>query len=139
MPKPSRIAVATAAILTAFSAGNHWRPAMPHAHAVGTMPMMHDHANARGTIPIVAADPNQVVIDDFAFGPATLIVSPGTEVVWINADDEPHTVTATGDKPLFKSPPLDTKDKFSFVFKDPGTYAYFCTLHPRMQGTVIVR
>src|SRR5665213_638226 len=139
MPRLSRIAAAAAAILIAFAAGNYWRPPVPHAHAVSTAPMAHQPGAAHGATPIAAPGPNRVVIDNFAFGPATLTVSAGTEVVWINEDDEPHTVTASGDKPLFKSPPLDTHDKFSFVFKEPGTYAYFCTLHPRMQGVVIVR
>jgi plastocyanin len=79
-----------------------------------------------------------VAIDDFAFGPAVLKVRRGTRVVWTNKDDEPHTVVADGDPHLWRSPPLDTDDSFSFVFDKPGTYKYFCTIHPRMQGTVIV-
>ena len=79
-----------------------------------------------------------VAIADFAFGPSTLAVKRGTKVTWTNKDDEPHTVVADGDPRLWKSPPLDTDDSFSFVFDHPGTYKYFCTIHPRMQGTVIV-
>jgi len=139
MPRLSRAAAATAAILIAFAAGSYWRLAVPHAHAVVAMPMEHQPGAAHGAKPIAAPGPSQVMIDNFAFGPATLTVAAGTEVVWINEDEEPHTVTASGDKPLFKSPPLDTHDKFSFVFKKPGTYAYFCALHPRMWGIIIVR
>ncbi|MBN9511634.1 MAG: cupredoxin family copper-binding protein [Alphaproteobacteria bacterium] len=78
-----------------------------------------------------------VIIDNFAFQPAQLTVDAGTTVVWTNRDDIPHTV-ASGDSTL-RSPPLDTGDVFRFAFTQKGTYRYFCTLHPHMQGTVIVR
>jgi plastocyanin len=79
-----------------------------------------------------------VAIDDFAFGPARITVQRGTKVTWTNKDDDVHTVVADGDPKLWKSPPLDTDDSFSFVFDKPGTYKYICTIHPRMQGTVVV-
>ena len=60
----------------------------------------------------------------------------GTTVTWINADDAPHTVVSS--TKLFKSSALDTEDKFSFTFTTPGTYEYFCSLHPHMTGTVVV-
>jgi len=87
----------------------------------------------------VAAAPNEIVIDNFAFAPKTLTVAPGTEVVWINRDDEPHTVFYSGEAKLFRSPALDTDEKFSFVFKEPGTYSYYCSVHPHMTATIIVR
>jgi plastocyanin len=59
-------------------------------------------------------------------------------VKWINRDGEPHTVTSQGAAKLLKSSPLDTDDSFAFTFDDAGTYKYFCTLHPHMQGTVVV-
>lgn len=74
----------------------------------------------------------------FAFVPATLTVPAGTKVTWTNRDDTPHTVTSAAKPPLFKSGALDTDDSFAWVFDTPGTYGYFCTLHPHMQGTVIV-
>jgi len=80
---------------------------------------------------------SEVKIDNFSFGPATLTVTPGTTVTWTNRDDIPHTVVS--DDKTFKSKVLDTDEKFSFTFTKPGTYAYFCSLHPKMTGKVIVQ
>jgi plastocyanin len=80
-----------------------------------------------------------VVIDNFAFAPATLTVAPGTQVVWINHDDEPHTVTSVDGGRTFKSPALGTDDKFTFTFAKPGTYKYFCSIHRYMAGTIEVK
>jgi plastocyanin len=79
-----------------------------------------------------------VTIDDFAFGPGTITVKRGTTVTWTNKDDDAHTVVSAADPKLWKSPALDTDDHFSFTFNDPGTYKYICSVHPRMQGTVVV-
>jgi plastocyanin len=98
-----------------------------------------DHAAAPTAAKPVAAAGNQVVIDDFAFGPATLTVAVGTKVVWTNDDADPHTVTSEADPKLFKSPALDTGDTFAFTFDKPGTYRYFCSIHPHMQGIVVVQ
>ena len=78
-----------------------------------------------------------VSIDNFTFSPAELTVAPGTTVSWTNADDIPHTVTASDRS--FKSKPLDTNDHFAFTFTKPGDYAYFCSLHPHMTGKIIVK
>lgn len=86
-----------------------------------------------------APAPHGVAIDNFAFGPATLTVPRGTTVTWTNKDDDPHTVVSDGDPKLFKSPALDTEDNFTFTFNQAGTFKYYCTIHPRMQGTVIVQ
>lgn len=83
--------------------------------------------------------PNQVVIDNFAFAPAALTVAPGTQVVWINHDDEPHTVISADGGRTFKSPALGTDDKFTFTFAKPGTYQYFCSIHRYMAGTIVVK
>ena len=80
----------------------------------------------------------QITIDNFSFVPATLMVPAGTEVTWVNHDDIPHTVVSE-DKVTFKSRALDTDEKFSFTFAKPGTYTYFCSLHPKMTGKVIVQ
>jgi plastocyanin len=80
----------------------------------------------------------QVTIDNFSFAPATLTIAPGTEVTWVNHDDIPHTVVSE-DKTTFKSRALDTDEKFSFTFSKPGTYAYFCSIHPKMTAKVIVQ
>ena len=78
-----------------------------------------------------------VKIDNFSFGPATVTVPVGTTVTWTNRDDIPHTVVSTDG--VFKSKALDTDDKFSFVFSKPGTYPYFCSIHPKMTGQIVVQ
>lgn len=90
------------------------------------------------TTPIAAVATNAVAIDNFAFAPAAITVAVGTKVTWTNHDDEVHTVTSSDNPQLFKSEGLDTDDTFSFTFTKPGTYKYFCSIHPRMVGTVIV-
>ena len=81
----------------------------------------------------------EVKIDNFSFGPASLTVAAGTTVVWTNRDDIPHTVVSTDDAKTFKSKVLDTDEKFSFTFSKGGTYPYFCSIHPKMTGKVIVQ
>jgi len=83
----------------------------------------------------LAADA-EVKIDNFTFSPQRLTVKAGTTVTWINEDDIPHTVAS--DTKLFKSKALDTDDKFSFTFTTPGTFDYFCSLHPHMTATIVV-
>jgi 3',5'-cyclic-AMP phosphodiesterase len=89
-----------------------------------------------GAATVVAAEA-QVQIDNFAFTPAAITVKPGTEITWLNRDDIPHTVDSTQGK--FKSAPLDTNDKFQFRFTESGEYPYFCRMHPKMTGKVIVQ
>lgn len=84
-----------------------------------------------------AAQPPQVAIRGYAFVPPTVTVDAGTTVSWVNDDDEPHTVTTT-DKAI-NSPGLDAGQTFSMTFPTAGTYAYFCSIHPQMRGTVVVR
>jgi len=79
----------------------------------------------------------EVKIDNFSFGPTTLTVAVGTMVTWTNRDDIPHTVVS--DDKVFKSKVLDTDEKFSFTFTKPGTYPYFCSVHPKMTGKVVVQ
>jgi plastocyanin len=81
----------------------------------------------------------EVKIDNFSFGPVTLTVPVGTTVTWINRDDIPHTVVSTDDSKTFKSKVLDTDEKFSFTFSKAGNYPYFCSIHPKMTGKVIVQ
>jgi plastocyanin len=88
---------------------------------------------------VARADDAEVIIDNFVFTPATLTVKTGTRVVWKNQDDIPHLVVSDGSPPLFRSKALDTDDSFSTVFDKPGTYHYFCGLHPHMQGTIVVQ
>jgi plastocyanin len=81
----------------------------------------------------------EVKIDNFSFGPQSLRVTVGTTVVWTNRDDIPHTVVSSDDPKTFKSKVLDTDEKFSFTFTKEGTYPYFCSIHPKMTGKVIVQ
>ena len=82
-----------------------------------------------------AAGP-EVDIDQFTFTPQQVTVKAGTTVTWINDDDVPHTVASS--TKFFKSKALDTKDKFSFTFTTPGSYEYFCSIHPHMTGAIVV-
>ena len=86
-----------------------------------------------------APAPTPVVIDNFAFAPKELTIPRGTAVQWINRDGEPHTIVSSADPKAFRSPTLDTGDKYAFMFKEPGTYRYFCSVHPHMRGTIIVQ
>jgi len=79
----------------------------------------------------------QVVVDNFSFTPATAAVPVGTTVTWTNHDDIPHNVVSPERK--FKSPVLDTDEVFSHTFDVAGTYQYYCSIHPRMTGQVVVR
>ena len=91
---------------------------------------------------VLAASPEanlpgvEVSIDNFSFTPPVVTVKPGTQITWINRDDIPHTVVSNEN--VFKSKALDTDDKFSFTLSKPGTYSYFCSLHPRMTAKVVV-
>jgi amicyanin len=77
-----------------------------------------------------------VSIDNFTFNPQKLTVEAGTAVTWTNKDDIPHAIAAVGKE--FKSKVLDTDNSFSFTFTTPGSYDYFCSLHPHMTGTIVV-
>jgi plastocyanin len=78
-----------------------------------------------------------VTIGNFTFKNQVVTVKPGTTVTWTNADDIPHTVTSNNG--VFRSKVLDSGDKFSFTFAKPGQFGYFCSLHPHMTGTIIVK
>jgi plastocyanin len=83
-----------------------------------------------------AAAEAKVTIDNFTFDPPKLTVKAGTIVTWVNRDDIPHTVASS--TRVFKSKALDTDNSFTFTFTTPGSYAYFCSLHPHMTGTIVV-
>jgi plastocyanin len=78
-----------------------------------------------------------VKIDNFVFGPQTITVPVGATVTWTNADDIPHTSVST--EGVFKSKVLDTDEKFSYTFTKAGTYPYYCTIHPKMTGKIVVQ
>ena len=94
--------------------------------------------------PIVTAKTQQpatadVKIDNFSFGPATLTVAVGTTITWTNRDDIPHTVVSADDPKVFKSKVLDTDEESSYTFAKAGTYPYFCSIHPKMTGKIVVQ
>jgi plastocyanin len=76
-------------------------------------------------------------IDNFSFSPGTLTVAVGTTVTWTNRDDIPHTVVST--EGVFKSKVMDTDEKFSYTFSKAGVFPYFCSVHPKMTGKVVVQ
>ncbi len=82
------------------------------------------------------ANTTEVKIDNFSFTPKSMTVKAGAVVTWTNRDDIPHTATSTERK--FASPVLDTDQAFSFKFQEPGSYPYFCKIHPTMTGTIVV-
>ena len=84
-----------------------------------------------------AAPAGTVSIDNFTFSPQALRVKPGTTVTWTNKDDIPHGI-ASSNNAFSKSKALDTDDSYSFTFTAPGTYQYFCYIHPHMVGTIVV-
>ena len=84
-----------------------------------------------------AAPAGAVSIDNFTFTPASLTVKAGTTVTWTNRDDIPHGI-ASQNNGFAKSKALDTDDSYSFTFTTPGTYKYFCYVHPHMTGTIVV-
>jgi plastocyanin len=94
----------------------------------------HSLAIMDATLEQDAARTAEVKIDNFSFNPGSLTVPIGAQVTWINNDDIPHTVVST--KNLFKSSVLDTGEKFAHVFEAPGEYPYYCSIHPKMTGTL---
>jgi 3',5'-cyclic-AMP phosphodiesterase len=100
-----------------------------HPIAITDVPLEEDMKTA-------AAGSKQVVVDNFSFAPAMTAVAAGATVTWTNRDDVPHNIVSTNQK--FKSPVLDTDEQFSHTFDAPGTYKYFCSIHPKMTGQVVV-
>lgn len=111
------------------------------AVALFTLGILLDHRSAmaaQATPTATAAGAvSKIVIADDAFKPVSLSVTVGTQVTWTNQDDDPHTITST--QPLFDSNGLALGDSFSYVFRKPGTYTYYCKVHPFMKGTIIVK
>jgi plastocyanin len=83
------------------------------------------------------AKKNQIVIKDFHFNPQVLTVKSGEKITWINRDEEPHLVVSV-EKQFKKSGPLDTDQEFTITAGAPGTYTYFCSIHPKMTGKIVV-
>jgi plastocyanin len=83
------------------------------------------------------SSPTQIQVDNFSFGPAMLTVPANSTVTWINKDDVPHVIASNDG--LFKSKALDTDDKYSYTFTKAGTYSYYCSIHPKMVGKIVVQ
>jgi len=113
------------------------RPVVLHAALAAALGAMTATLVAAAVMPVAAQnEPAAVAIDNFTFKPQRITVKAGTAVTWTNRDDIPHAIAATGN--LFKSKVLDTDNSYSFTFTTPGSYDYFCSLHPHMTGTVVV-
>jgi plastocyanin len=99
-----------------------------------------NHPIAITDVPLEAdmqtASAHEVLLDNFSFAPAVASVPVGTTITWTNRDDVPHNVVST--EQTFKSPVLDTDEQFAHRFDTAGTYQYFCSIHPRMTGRVVV-
>ena len=106
------------------------------ASALVTMPALRAQNAAAGQ-ETKAPKPIAVDIDNFKFGIISADVAAGTTVTWTNRDDVPHTVVSL--KKVFKSPALDTGEHFSYTFTAAGTFDYYCSVHPRMTGTIVVK
>jgi len=99
-----------------------------------------DHPIAITDLPLEEAPPSaaahDITVDNFKFAPATVSVPAGATVAWTNRDDVPHNIVSTEQR--FKSPVLDTGETFRHRFDTPGAYPYFCSLHPKMTGRIVV-
>ena len=116
------------AIVDTSLAGGHPIPAVPTAAAAAE-----ESARAKRV-----RGPNEIGIDNFQFTPPTLTVKAGTTITWVNDDDVPHLIVNTEQR--FKpSSVLDTGQRFAAKLDKPGTYNYYCSLHPMMQGKVVVQ
>ena len=114
--------------------------ALVMAAALGTVPALRAltaSAAQEAKAPKESAKTVAIDIDNFKFGIVSLEVAAGTTVTWTNRDDVPHTVVSL--KKVFKSPALDTGEHFSYTFMDAGTFDYYCSVHPRMTGTIVVK
>ena len=103
----------------------------------GTMAAQATPSPTQAEVATAAATAPQVTVEQATFGPATLTIHVGATVTWVNHDSDLHTVTST--QGLFASPGLDSGDTFAYRFTTPGTYPYFCAVHPHMKGTIIVQ
>ena len=105
--------------------------------AMAVMAVMPVATGSTGTAVVAADGSIRIGIDNFAFTPKTLMVASGAKVVWTNHDDVPHTVTSRTKQ--FASMALDTDEQFAYQFTTPGTYEYFCAIHPVMTARIIVQ
>jgi plastocyanin len=140
MARAGALGISTSALVALIACGGSSKAAQqPTAMPTMIMPTTTGAATTRTAASAVAVDPNspQVGIDNFNFSPKSLVVPVGTTVTWTNRDDVPHTVTSRDKK--FSSQALDTDERFTFTFTEPGTYAYFCSIHTIMTAEIVVK
>ena len=119
--RPSRICAA----LAAFSLAMACAAALLHT--------------GRTAAAAASAAPPAVSIVHYSFQPGTLTVAKGSTVIWVNKDDDVHTIKGTDGPEAFGSPALDSGNRFGFTFHRAGTYHYICSVHPYMHGVIVVR
>jgi plastocyanin len=86
---------------------------------------------------VAVAATRAVAISGFAFSPSSLTINVGDRITWTNSDSVAHTATATGG--AFDTGDIAEGQSASVRFTKAGTYAYYCTPHPSMTGTIRVR
>ncbi|HWE61267.1 MAG TPA: cupredoxin domain-containing protein [Chloroflexota bacterium] len=127
--------VGAIAISQVSAAGGRHTAAMAPMSAAAMAQM--SHAAAQGPVLMLHRRLVHITISNYAFHPARLEVSPGTRIVWTNTDSDPHTVDST--KNVWSSEALDTDTTFARQFKKTGTFPYYCSIHPFMRATIIVK
>ena len=110
------------------------QPSVGEASAVDS----NTNTGSSATIEVVQAKKYEVPIVGFAFSPKTLTINKGDTVVWTNNDSAPHDVVGTNNK-ILSSPTLSRGQTYSFTFTETGTFEYFCSIHPSMKGSIIVK
>ncbi|HET9832752.1 MAG TPA: plastocyanin/azurin family copper-binding protein, partial [Vicinamibacterales bacterium] len=100
-----------------------------HPIAITDVPLEQEMARS-------AASAREIAIDNFSFAPHDTVVPVGAAVMWTNRDDVPHNIVSTTRH--FRSPVIDTDGQFTHQFEKPGAYEYYCSLHPKMTGRVVV-
>ncbi|MDB5182810.1 MAG: blue (type 1) copper domain protein [Candidatus Saccharibacteria bacterium] len=132
----NKIIAGLAVLLVIASAGvvmvRHKKPAASQASA--SKVQTPTYAKAKPDSPLT----NAVLIKDMKYAPDPLVIKVGTKVTWLNGDNVSHTVTADKSTDGFASPTLGVGEKYSYTFDKAGTYAYHCTIHSSMHGTVTV-
>jgi plastocyanin len=99
--------------------------------------MVAGRAKGGGIVAMEEKPPVEIKIDNFVFSPNAVTVPAGTTIHWTNHDDIPHNVVS--DDKSIRSKVMDTDESFSYTFTKPGTYTYFCSIHPKMTGKVVVQ
>ncbi|HEX7271717.1 MAG TPA: cupredoxin family copper-binding protein [Casimicrobiaceae bacterium] len=106
------------------------------SRALGALTLAAGLACAGGATAAGKATTHTIVIEAVQYTPQALVVERGDTIVWVNKDPFPHTVTAKG---AFDSHDIAAGKSWKYVARKAGEYAYICTLHPNMHGTLTVK